>query len=117
MNLKNITADKLVALYRNRDLSVTEVIKNVYEEIDRVDGNVKAFLSISPDRALDEARRLDAKISADEPLDRLAGVPVAIKDNMAVRVPQPKPVDVADLARLVQQMPGLNRRSGARKHG
>jgi aspartyl-tRNA(Asn)/glutamyl-tRNA(Gln) amidotransferase subunit A len=85
MNLKNITADKLVALYRNRDLSVTEVIKNVYEEIDRVDGNVKAFLSISPDRALDEARRLDAKISADEPLDRLAGVPVAIKDNMAVR--------------------------------
>jgi len=85
MNLKNITADKLVALYQNRDLTVTEVIKSVYEEIDRVDGRVKAFLSVSPDRALDEARRLDAKIAAGEPLDQLAGVPVAIKDNMAVR--------------------------------
>jgi aspartyl-tRNA(Asn)/glutamyl-tRNA(Gln) amidotransferase subunit A len=85
MNLKNITADRLVALYRNRDLSVTEVIKSVYEEIGRVDGSVKAFLSVCPDRALDEARRLDAKIAAGEPLDPLAGVPVAIKDNMAVR--------------------------------
>jgi aspartyl-tRNA(Asn)/glutamyl-tRNA(Gln) amidotransferase subunit A len=85
MNLKNITADRLVALYRNRDLSVTEVIKSVYEEIGRVDGSVKAFLSVCPDRALDEARRLDAKIAAGEPLDPLSGVPVAIKDNMAVR--------------------------------
>ena len=85
MNLKNITADKLVALYQNRDLSVTEVITSVYEEIDRVDGSVKAFLSVAPDRALEEARMLDAKIAAGEPLDPFAGVPVAIKDNMAVR--------------------------------
>ncbi len=85
MNLKNMTADKLVGLYRNRDLSVTEVIKSVYQEIDRVDGTVKAFLSVSPDRALEEARGLDAKIAAGEPLGPFAGVPVAIKDNMAVR--------------------------------
>jgi len=85
MNLKNITADKLVALYRNRDLTVTEVIKSVYEEIERSDKDVRAFLSLCPERALDEARRLDAKISAGEPLESLAGVPVAIKDNMTVR--------------------------------
>jgi len=85
MNLKNITADKLVALYKNRDLTVTEVIKSVYEEIDRVDKDVRAFLSICPERALDEARRLDVKIAAGEPIEPLAGVPVAIKDNMSVR--------------------------------
>src|SRR6516225_7477240 len=85
MNLKNITADKLVALYKNRDLTVTEVIKTVYEEIDRVDGKVKAFLALCPEKALDEARRLDEQISSGEPLEPLAGVPVAIKDNMAVR--------------------------------
>ena len=66
MNLKNITADKLVALYKNRDLTVTEVIRNVYEEIDRVDKDVRAFLSINPERALDEARRADEKIKAGE---------------------------------------------------
>src|SRR5215470_13182001 len=85
MNLKNITADKLVALYENRDLTVTEVIKSVYEEVARVDGDVKAFLAVCPDRALDEARRMDARIASGESLEPLAGVPVAIKDNMVVR--------------------------------
>jgi aspartyl-tRNA(Asn)/glutamyl-tRNA(Gln) amidotransferase subunit A len=85
MNLKNITADKLVALYKNRDLTVTEVIRSVYEEIDRVDADIRAFLSINPERALDEARRLDAQIAAGEPLEPLAGVPMAVKDNIVVR--------------------------------
>jgi aspartyl-tRNA(Asn)/glutamyl-tRNA(Gln) amidotransferase subunit A len=85
MNLKNLTADKLVALYKNRDLTVTEVIKSVYEEIDRVDKGVHAFLSLCPDRALDEARRIDARIASGELIEPLTGVPVAIKDNMTVR--------------------------------
>src|SRR2546426_10173278 len=85
MNLKNITAEKLVALYKNRDLSATEVIKSVYEEIDQVDKDVRAFLSLNPARALEEARRVDEKIAADEPLEPLAGVPFAIKDNITVR--------------------------------
>src|ERR1051326_524183 len=85
MKLKDITSDKLVALYKNRDLSVTEVITNVYEEIERTDKDVRAFISICPDRALEEARRMDVKIGAGEPLEPLAGVPVAIKDNMTIR--------------------------------
>ncbi len=85
MNLKDITADKLVALYKNRDLSVTEVIKSVYEEIDRVDKQVRAFITICPERALDEARRIDAKILSGEPMEPLEGVPVAIKDNITIR--------------------------------
>jgi aspartyl-tRNA(Asn)/glutamyl-tRNA(Gln) amidotransferase subunit A len=85
MNLKQITADKLVTLYKNRDLTVSEVIKSVYEEIDRTDKDVRAFLSLSPERALDEARRLDDRIAAGEPLEPLAGVPFAIKDNISVR--------------------------------
>jgi aspartyl-tRNA(Asn)/glutamyl-tRNA(Gln) amidotransferase subunit A len=85
MNLKSISAEKLVALYKNRDLSVTEVIKGVYEEIDRVDQGVRAFLSLCPDRALEEARRLDQRINAGEAIEPLAGVPFAIKDNIAVR--------------------------------
>src|SRR5215470_5627633 len=85
MNLKNITADKLVALYTNRDLTVTEVIKSVYEEIERTDKDVRAFLSVCPDRALDEARRLDEGFATGEPMEPFAGVPVAIKDNIVVR--------------------------------
>jgi aspartyl-tRNA(Asn)/glutamyl-tRNA(Gln) amidotransferase subunit A len=85
MNLKNITADKLVSLYKNRDLTATEVLSSVFEEIDRTDKDVRAFITVCKDRALQEARRLDEKIAAGEPLEPLAGVPVAIKDNMNVR--------------------------------
>src|SRR5438270_4206787 len=85
MNLKEITADKLVSLYKNRDLTVTEVITNVYDEIERTDKDVRAFISLCRDRALEEARRMDTKLAAGEPLEPLAGVPVAIKDNMTVR--------------------------------
>jgi aspartyl-tRNA(Asn)/glutamyl-tRNA(Gln) amidotransferase subunit A len=85
MNLKNITADKLVALYQNKDLTATEVIKGVFDEIERTDKDVGAFLTICEDRALEEARRIDGKIMAGETLEPLAGVPVAIKDNMVLR--------------------------------
>ncbi len=85
MNLKNITADKLVALYQNRDLTVTEVIRSVYDEIERTDKDVRAFITTCPDRALEDARRIDARIASGEPLEPLSGVPVAIKDNIVIR--------------------------------
>ena len=46
MNLQNITADKLVGLYKNRDLTAIEVITSLYEDIERTDKDVHAFLSI-----------------------------------------------------------------------
>jgi aspartyl-tRNA(Asn)/glutamyl-tRNA(Gln) amidotransferase subunit A len=85
MNLKNISADKLVALYANRDLSVTEVITSVFDEIERSEKSVHAFITLCRDRALEEARRADSRIEAGEPLGIFTGVPLAIKDNMAVR--------------------------------
>jgi aspartyl-tRNA(Asn)/glutamyl-tRNA(Gln) amidotransferase subunit A len=44
------------------------------------DSEVKAFLSLSPERALAQARRIDQKIAAGETLPPLAGVPTAVKD-------------------------------------
>jgi len=85
MNLKDITAEKLVELYGKRELSVTEVISSTFDEINRTDGTVHAFLTLCRDQALEEARQADAGIAARKPLGPLAGVPVAIKDNMAVR--------------------------------
>jgi aspartyl-tRNA(Asn)/glutamyl-tRNA(Gln) amidotransferase subunit A len=85
MNLKTFTAEKLVALYRNRDLSAVEVITSVLDDIDRIDKDVRAFISVCHDRALDDARRIDARAASGEPLEPLAGVPVAIKDNICVR--------------------------------
>jgi aspartyl-tRNA(Asn)/glutamyl-tRNA(Gln) amidotransferase subunit A len=48
-----------------------------------LDGRVGAFLEVTPDLALEEARAVDARVAAGEELP-LAGVPMAIKDNMWV---------------------------------
>src|SRR5262245_60466075 len=85
MNLKNLTADKLVSLYQKKELSVSEVISGVFEEIERTDKDVRAFLTLRKDSALEDARRIDARIAAGETLEPFSGVPVAIKDNMTLR--------------------------------
>lgn len=53
--------------------------------IDAHDGNINAFVSLAPDRAIDKAKAIDARIAAGEmpeAVGPLAGVPVALKDNI-----------------------------------
>lgn len=85
MKLQEIAADKLVSLYKHRDLSVTEVLKDTFAHIERTDRNIRAFITLCENRAMEEARRLDDRLAAGEAVGPLAGVPVAIKDNMALR--------------------------------
>ncbi len=85
MNLKDITADALVEKYRNREIAVHEVIESVFDEIDRVDPNLGAFIHTRKEAALGEARVLDQAITNGQSLPPLAGVPVGIKDNMNIR--------------------------------
>jgi aspartyl-tRNA(Asn)/glutamyl-tRNA(Gln) amidotransferase subunit A len=46
------------------------------------DRRLHAFLAIADGRALEDAAAIDARVSAGEPVGRLAGVPIAIKDNI-----------------------------------
>ena len=85
MNLKDLTVDKLGTLYRNREVTPTEVVGALYEEIERVDDALHVYLTTCRESALAEARRVDEMIEAGDSLPALAGIPVAIKDNMAIR--------------------------------
>ncbi len=48
------------------------------------DGEVKAYLSFSEEGAVLQAGKVDAAVAANEPLPPLAGVPLAVKDNMLI---------------------------------
>lgn len=66
-----------------RKRSAVEVAEEALTAIDRVEGRIQAFLEVSRERALEEARQVDGRIAAGEALP-LAGVPIAVKDNMWV---------------------------------
>ncbi|MFY9551961.1 MAG: Asp-tRNA(Asn)/Glu-tRNA(Gln) amidotransferase subunit GatA, partial [Thermoanaerobaculia bacterium] len=63
--------------------SAVEVVEEALERVDRHDGRVRAFLEVTGDLALEEARSVDARVKAGEALP-LAGVPLAVKDNIWV---------------------------------
>ncbi len=77
-----LTAAGIAARVRSGELSPTEVVKAYLARIQRVDPKIQAFLEVYEAQALADAKRLEDKLARKEPLGRLAGVPVAIKDNM-----------------------------------
>jgi aspartyl-tRNA(Asn)/glutamyl-tRNA(Gln) amidotransferase subunit A len=74
------TAAELAALIASGEASAAEVAQAHLDRINAVDGSVKAFLHVDEETVLAQARAIDAKRAAGEPLGPLAGVPIAHKD-------------------------------------
>jgi aspartyl-tRNA(Asn)/glutamyl-tRNA(Gln) amidotransferase subunit A len=59
-----------------------QTVEAMFERIDRIEPTVGAYLNLFREQALERADAIDKKIAAGERVGALAGVPVAIKDNM-----------------------------------
>src|SRR6202012_3658803 len=77
------TAAELAAEVAAGEASAVEITSAHLDRISAVDGEVRAFLHVAADDALAQAREVDRKRAAGEPLGPLAGVPVAVKDLFA----------------------------------
>jgi aspartyl-tRNA(Asn)/glutamyl-tRNA(Gln) amidotransferase subunit A len=69
----------------NGEVSARELTDHYLQRISAVDPSVHAFLEVTQDRARADADRIDAARAAGEPLPPLAGVPLAIKDNLCTQ--------------------------------
>jgi len=65
------------------EVSATETTREMLARIEAYDGDVGAYLTPTPALALAHAARVDARLAAGESLP-LAGVPVAVKDNLCL---------------------------------
>lgn len=81
-NLYKLTASEIREKILNKEVKVEELVKETFERIEKVEGKVGSFVHLRKEKALEEARILDEKIARGEKVGALAGVPVAIKDNM-----------------------------------
>ena len=85
MELSRLTAHELHDLIRDRKVSAREVTQAVLNRIDAVEDKVKAYVTITPEIALQAATEIDARIGRGEEVGPLTGIPIAIKDNMCTK--------------------------------
>jgi aspartyl-tRNA(Asn)/glutamyl-tRNA(Gln) amidotransferase subunit A len=83
-NLVGRSISEIQSLLKNKDVSATEIVKAHYDHIESVEKEVRAFNHLTKELAMTQAKRIDEMLRAKEALPPLAGVPVAIKDNMCV---------------------------------
>ena len=81
-SLDSLSARQIAEGVARGDFSATEVARAALDAVAQRDPQVQAFLQVSAELALAAAARTDAARAAGEPLGPLAGVPVAVKDNM-----------------------------------
>lgn len=97
--LADLSAAEISRLVRGKELSAVEVVEATLARIAAVEGStpsfepeqqgidagkVQAFISVTEDRALGQARSLDEMIQRGEDPGPLAGVPLAVKDIFCV---------------------------------
>ncbi|MEX0960610.1 MAG: amidase [Burkholderiales bacterium] len=80
-----LPAKRLVSLIRSRKVSALEVMQAHLQQIDRVNREVNAIVTLLPDRALQGAREVDRRLARGEDPGPLAGLPVAHKDLALTR--------------------------------
>ncbi len=82
--LTALSATEITRRVSARDVSAEEVARAHLDRIAEADGAIDAFLHVAAERALAQARRIDAAIAAGGTPPPLAGVPVAVKDVLDV---------------------------------
>ncbi|HEV2382900.1 MAG TPA: Asp-tRNA(Asn)/Glu-tRNA(Gln) amidotransferase subunit GatA [Terriglobia bacterium] len=85
MDLTSLSLSQIRDVLRRKEVSVAELVRAHLVRINRVDPDVRAYLTLSPERALEQAARVDRAIAAGELLGPLAGLPAAVKDVILTR--------------------------------
>ena len=82
MRLYEKPAHVLHDMLVKKEITAVELTEDVLARIDEVEGDVKAYLTITRDEALAQAKAVDEKIAKGEKISFLEGIPGAIKDNI-----------------------------------
>ena len=85
MSLMSLTAVELGRKIKEKEVTVEEAVTAALDAIEKREAEVHSFVTVDREGALKRAKDVQAKIDAGELTGPLAGVPVAIKDNMCTK--------------------------------
>lgn len=82
MSILSMTAVELAAAIKKREVTVKEAVEAVLDNIEKKEDTYHCYVTIDREGALKQAEEIQKKIDDGMLSGPLAGVPVAIKDNM-----------------------------------
>src|SRR6266702_3785993 len=85
MDLTSLTIDGTRSAVQKRETTALALAEAHYARIRQEDGQIGAFLTLSKERALEQADRIDRMAAEGKTLPPLGGVPVGIKDVVSTR--------------------------------
>lgn len=81
----SLSALELSAAVKEKKISTVELVKAYIEKIETKDKDLNAFITVAKDKAIATAQKVQEKIDSGELTSSLAGVPIAIKDNITTK--------------------------------
>ncbi len=85
MSISNLTAVELGKKIQNKEISAIEATKESLDRIERKESTINSFVTVDREGALERAKEVQKKIDSGQLRSALAGVPVAIKDNICTK--------------------------------
>jgi len=85
LDLCDLDGSELARRLRAGEASAAEVAESALRRVEEVDGQVRAFLTVTPELAREQAAAVDVRLASGEELPAVAGIPLALKDVLATR--------------------------------
>ena len=85
MNITDLSVHELVEKIENKELTRKEILNAYIDRINEKEDEVKAFVTILDKEALNKLDDIQEKIDNGEIKNKLAGIPIGIKDNMCTK--------------------------------
>lgn len=85
MELFERSASELSQMLKNKEISSVELTKSVFSRINNVESKVRAYVTLNEENAIKKAEEVDNKRASGEQLSDLAGIPIAVKDNISTK--------------------------------
>ncbi len=85
MDLTELTVHELIEKLDKKEISSEEIVKAYADRIDAHENDVKAFVTIQTDEALEESKKADEDRKAGNIKSKFMGIPIGIKDNICIK--------------------------------
>jgi aspartyl-tRNA(Asn)/glutamyl-tRNA(Gln) amidotransferase subunit A len=83
--LEELTCHEIHDLLKSKEITSFEVTLAVINRIEALEPKINAYITTCFDEAIEQAKKIDKKIAHGDEIHPLAGIPIAIKDNMCTK--------------------------------